>query len=253
MARLALSCSLVIAAACAGCGPDPPPNPEPAGYHVTGGFLRDLDGRALLLRGMNLAGEHKQAPYFSFHMLPDYQRVRDAWGMNAVRFLITWAAIEPEEGVYDEGYLDQLAERMRWAREAGLFVVLDMHQDVYGEGFVSGGGDGAPRWTCDASNYASFMPNPSPWFLNYLSPEVTGCYGHFWQTASLRAHYVEAWRRVAARLSGFDDVILGFDPINEPYWGSYPIVSFEEDVLAPFYNDVERAVRGERPGWIAFL
>src|SRR5262249_36149842 len=110
MSRLALSCSLVIAVACAGCGPDPPPNPAaPTRYYGGVGFLRVPDVRALLLRGMNLAGEHKQAPYFSFQMLPDYQRVRDAWGMNAVRFLITWAAVEPEEGVYDDAYLDKVA------------------------------------------------------------------------------------------------------------------------------------------------
>ena len=28
--------------------------------------------------------------------------------------------------------------------EHGVHVILDMHQDVYGEGF---GGNGAPRWT----------------------------------------------------------------------------------------------------------
>ena len=62
------------------------------------------------------------------------------WGMNAVRLLTTWAAVEPEQGVYDEAYLDALAERLDWAKDAGLHVVLDMHQDVYGEGF---GFDGA--------------------------------------------------------------------------------------------------------------
>jgi endoglycosylceramidase len=228
------------------------PLPE-RGFSVEGGFVRDPDGRALVLRGMNLSGEHKHAPYFDFQTLPDYQRLRMPWGMNAVRFLITWAAVEPQKGQYDDAYLDALATRMDWAREAGLFVVLDMHQDVYGEGFASGGGDGAPRWTCDEAAYASFVPNPSQWFLNYLTKEVTGCYDHFWQTDDLRAHYAEAWRRVAHRLSGYDDVVLGFDPMNEPYWGSYGINAFEGDVLSPFYEEVTAAVRKERPRWIAFL
>jgi endoglycosylceramidase len=202
---------------------------------------------------MNLSGAHKNAPYFSFHTLPDYQRVRDAWGMNAVRFLLTWAAIEPQKGVFDEAYLDALEIRMRWAREAGLLVVLDMHQDVYGEGFVSGGGDGAPRWTCDEDAYATFVPSPSQWYLNYLSPEVTGCYDQFWSSAELRAEFVEAWRRVARRLSSYDDVIVGFDPLNEPYWGSFSINAFESEILQPFYEDVVKAVRAERPAWVAFL
>jgi endoglycosylceramidase len=256
MLRTTLSCSLVIAAACTGCADapveKPTPIPAPSGYHVSSGFLRDPQGRALLLRGMNLGGQ-KVAPYLDFETLPDYQRVRDAWGMNVVRFIMPWAAVEPKEGVYDDAYLDEIAKRMDWARKAGIYVVLDMHQDVYGEGFASGGGDGAPLWSCDAASYKSFVPNPTKWFLNNLSPEVTGCWDHFWKTDSLRAHYVEAWRRVAKRLSGYDDVVLGFDPMNEPYWGSSSLFSFEADLLQPLYDDVVAAVRGERPAWIAFL
>ena len=253
-AVVGVGCSLV------GCGEEsgetngPTPEPDPA-YHVSGGFLRDLEGRALLLRGVNLAGEHKQAPYFGFHELADYQKVRAEWGMNAARFLITWAAVEPQKGVYDDAYLDELAKRMDWARQAGLYVVLDMHQDVYGEGFVNGGGDGAPKWTCDEANYKSFVPNPSQWFLNYLSKEVTGCYDHFWQSPDseeLQSHYAEAWRRVAVRLEDYDDVVLGFDPMNEPYWGSYAMTQFEADVLGPFYEKVVAVVRKEKPHWIAF-
>lgn len=220
---------------------------------VRGGFIRDDEGRALVLRGMNLAGAHKNPPYFSFHTVADFKRLRDEWGMNAIRFLITWAAVEPEQGVFDEAYLDAVAERMDWAREAGLHVVLDMHQDVYGEGFVLGGGDGAPRWTCDESNYASFKPDPNQWFFNYLTAEVTTCYDHFWNTPELRAEYIDAWRHVATRLEGYDDVILGFDPMNEPYWGSYSITFFEAAQLQPFYEELVPEVRAIRPGWIAFL
>jgi endoglycosylceramidase len=223
------------------------------GFHVENGFIRDPQGRALILRGMNLSGRHKYAPYFDFQEPPDYARIRDPWGMNMVRFLVTWAAIEPVEGVYDETYLDALERRMAWARDAGLFVVLDMHQDVYGEGFASGGGDGAPGWTCDNAAYESFKPSATQWFLNYLTPEVTGCYDHFWTSKDLRAHYIEAWRRVAHRLKGYEGTVLGFDPMNEPYWGSYGILQFEADRLQPFYEDVTAAIRAEQPGWIAFV
>ena len=254
LARCSVLVALGLSPGIAGCAGEEVLSPVPLpGFTVQKGFLRDRDGRALILRGMNLSGEHKQAPYFSFHTLPDYQRLRSPWGMNAVRFLITWAAVEPAKGQYDEAYLDALAERMDWAREAGLLVVLDMHQDVYGEGFANGGGDGAPRWTCDESAYESFVPNPSQWFLNYLTAEVTGCYDHFWQSAELRAHYIEAWRRVAARLDDYDDVIVGFDPMNEPYWGSYAMTGFEADVLSPFYEELGAALREVKPRWVAFL
>lgn len=222
-----------------------------APYRVQGGFLRDRDGRALILRGVNLGGGHKNPPYFSFHQAPDYARVRDDWGMNAIRFLVSWAAIEPKEGVYDDAYLDEVAKRIGWARDANLFVVLDMHQDVYGEGFVSGGGNGAPRWTCDAAHYARFVPT-TPWFLNDLDPEVIACYDGFWTREELRAHFTEAWRRLARRLSSFDNIV-GFDILNEPYWGSQSVLSFETDLLEPLYERVVAAVREEAPWWIAFI
>src|SRR5438874_1697397 len=105
-------------------------------------FLRDRAGRAVILRGLNVGAKH--SPWFDFQGPADFTRIRTAWGMNAVRLLVLWAAIEPEKGVYDSGYLDALAERVKWASDANLAVVLDMHQDVYGEGFAKGGGDGAP-------------------------------------------------------------------------------------------------------------
>ena len=169
-----------------GCGSDPTVDrakPAPAGWQVSGGFVRAPDGRRAILRGANLAGAHKNAPYFGFHQPADYARVRDDWGMNTIRFLILWAGIEPEKGTYDDAYLDGVVERIGWAKDAGLNVVLDMHQDVYGEGFS---GDGAPRWTCDEARYQAFKP-AAQWFLNYLDPNVAACIDGFYASDELQA------------------------------------------------------------------
>jgi hypothetical protein len=116
VARAALVAAAAAGALCAGCTGDAEVLDPADSYHVTGGFLRDPQGRALLLRGVNLSGEQKVAPYLDFHTLPDWQRVSDPWGMNAARFVMTWAAVEPSEGVFDESYLDEVALRMDWAR-----------------------------------------------------------------------------------------------------------------------------------------
>jgi endoglycosylceramidase len=238
---------LLLAALASACGGDPPA-PAPARWQVAGGFLRDPAGRAAILRGMNVSSVHKRAPYFDFHELPDYQRIRAAWGMGSVRFLVEWAAVEPARGEYDDAYLDEVARRVAWAEEAGLLVVLDMHQDLYGEGF---GGDGAPRWSCDEAHYAAFEPT-EPWFLNYQNEHVIACFDALWASTELRDHYAEAWRRVAARLHG-SPALIGFDPMNEPHWGSASVWDFEEQELRPFYEAAVIAVRGEAPDWIAFL
>ena len=220
----------------------------PAHWHVARGFIRDAHGRAVIMRGINLSSRHKYAPYFSFHAQADYTRVRSSWGMNAIRYLVSWAAVEPARGVHDNSYLHELARRMDYAREAGLLVVVDFHQDVYGEGF---NGNGAPRWTCDEAKYKAHKPM-SPWFLNYSSPPVMACFDQFYTSKELQQHYAEAWRRVARRLQGYHNIV-GFEVINEPHWGSHDIYSFGAKRLQPMYDRVVKAVRSEAPGWVAFL
>ncbi|HEX8794567.1 MAG TPA: cellulase family glycosylhydrolase [Polyangiaceae bacterium] len=244
MRRLALTLLIATAIACDGSG-------NAHTWSVRAGFIRDAQGRAVVLRGANVSGKQKQAPWFDFHGPADFGRMRNEWGMNGVRFVMQWAALEPQNGTYDDAYLDAVAERIGWMRDADLQVVLDMHQDVYGIGFAEGGGDGAPLWTCDASNYASFYPT-TPWAIEDLEKGVTSCFDGFWNGADLQAHFIEAWRRVAARLAGYDNIV-GFDVYNEPYWGSHPIEEFEPDLLGPFYEKVVPAVRSEAPGWVAFI
>jgi endoglycosylceramidase len=242
---------LALVAACSDDGTVVPQAAAPSTWSVQAGFLRDAQGRAVVLRGANVSGKDKAPPWFDFHGPADFARMRTDWGMNAVRFVMQWAAIEPEQGVYDASYLDAVAERVGWAQDANLYVVLDMHQDVYGMGFELGGGDGAPLWSCPASNYAGFMPT-SPWALEDLEAGVTACYDGLWHDATTQAHFGEAWRRVAARLAGFDNVV-GFDITNEPYWGSHPLQYFEPDLLGPFYEKMVPIVRSAAPGWVAFL
>jgi endoglycosylceramidase len=222
--------------ALAGCGDN---LPQPAD-----GFVHDAEGRALILRGVNLAGAHKNAPYTDVFGPADYTRLHDDWGLTAVRFLITWSAVEPMPGQFDDAYLDWVAERAGWANDAGLYVVLDMHQDVFGEGF---GFDGAPAWACDATHYAGFTPM-QPWGINYADSHVMACFDQLWSDPS---ELVAAWRHVAEHLAGAP-AIIGFDPINEPSWGSYGIATFERDRLQPFYESAIAEVRKAAPKWLAF-
>ncbi|MCW5802347.1 MAG: cellulase family glycosylhydrolase [Deltaproteobacteria bacterium] len=240
--RAALPWLLVFAA----CGDNVRAPAEPR-WHVRDGFLRAPDGRAAILRGVNLSGAHKYAPYLDDKQPADYARVRDAWGMNAVRFLMTWAAVEPEPGRYDDAYLDAVAERLGWAHAAGLAVVLDMHQDIFGEGF---GFDGAPRWACDEARYAAFVPK-EPWYLSATDPNVMACVDELYMLPERRNRFIAAWRHVAERLAGAPAVV-GFDPLNEPNWGTYPLFQFETDILAPFYGDIVATVREVAPAWVAF-
>jgi endoglycosylceramidase len=231
--------ALVMLAACT-------TTPAPPGWRVADGFLRAPDGRAAILRGVNLSGFQKTAPYLDDKSFADYARIHDAWGFDAIRFVMTWAAIEPTQGHYDDVYLQQVADRMEWARAAGLVAILDMHEDIYGEGF---GYDGAPAWACDASNYAAFV-NLQPWYINTLDAPVEACVDAFYTTET-RARFIAAWQHVAEKLAG-SPAVIGIDPLNEPSWGTYSVYNFERDRLVPLYADVADAVRRIAPSWIIF-
>jgi endoglycosylceramidase len=226
-----------------GCSSDPTPR-----WHVADGHLRAPDGRAAILRGVNLSNAHKTPPYLDPAPIEEWVRLRRDFGFNAVRFVMTWAAIEPERGRYDDAYLDGVLERLGWAETAGLHVVLDMHQDVYGEGF---GFDGAPRWTCDEANYQAFV-RTEPWFVNNFDPHVIACVDHFYDDPDVRARFIAAWAHAAARLRGARAVV-GFDVLNEPMWGSYSSFDYERDKLMPLYREVVAEVRRHAPDWVAFL
>ncbi len=244
IARSSAAALVVSLGLASGCGDNEPP-PCGDGYHVCDGQIRDPEGRALVLRGVNLAGAHKHAPYTDDFTPAHYAQLH-TWGFRTLRFLISWAAIEPAPGTYDDAYLDWVAARMQWAHDAGLVVILDMHQDVYGEGFGFGG---APRWTCDAAHYAAFVPR-EPWLLNYADSNVLACFDHLWTDDELQGSFARMWSHVAARLAT-EPAIIGFDPINEPHWGTHPVAAFERERLQPFYDRVIGEVRAHVP-WIVF-
>ncbi len=128
---------------------------------TAGRVIVDKSGRGVFLRGVNISQSPKRSPYENWQPLSDFQKLRD-WGFNVIRLLVIWAAIEPEKGKIDLDYLGKLSHWIELADQVGLYVILDMHQDIFGDGFC---GDGAPRWASDESLYASFEPR-SPWYMN---------------------------------------------------------------------------------------
>jgi hypothetical protein len=141
-----------------------------------GPWFKDEHGRILLLRGVNLGGSSKVpfkpdgATYrregffhhrdISFIGRPfpleqaekHFTRLR-SWGLTFLRFLITWEAIEHAgPGIYDEAYLDYVAQVVEKAGGYGFTLFIDLHQDVWSR---FSGGDGAPAWTFEAAG--------SPW------------------------------------------------------------------------------------------
>ncbi len=245
---------LVLGSGCVGTTDPPLPFDDdddtveqPVGWHTDGPRIRDPQGRHRILHGINISNDVKRPPYDSWAQEEDYARLQD-WGFSAIRLLTGWAALMPAEGVIDEEYLDRYEARVDLAEQHGLAVIVDMHQDVFGEGF---GGNGGPLWACDQALYDSFEPQ-TPWYMGYFEPEVQECYDRFWSDEALQDRFIEAFVAVAERVAEREHVV-GFDLYNEPSQGTTPQDEFHADVLQPFYERVMDALADVAPGKLFFV
>lgn len=52
-----------------------------------------------------------------------------------------WEAVERTEGVYDDVYLDKVEEMINKLGDAGIYTLIDAHQDVFARSIC---GEGVP-------------------------------------------------------------------------------------------------------------
>ena len=216
-------------------------------------YITDDQGRALILHGLNVSGSSKYYPdRVGWTGKDDILRMNRDWGFNFARMLVLWDGLEPEKGVFDEAYLDRIAERLDWYQEAGIRVVLDMHQDLYSIKF---GGDGAPLWAIEDNGWPFEIQDP--WALNYIDPAVMAALGNFWdytnpKYAYLQEHYTMAVMKLVERFKDHP-AVLGYDLMNEPFSGYHRPLLFEPQVLKPFYERLTAAIRTvDNDNWVFF-
>jgi endoglycosylceramidase len=222
MNRLVMTVLFVIPAIVQVYAQDLPENINKAPLTVRDGILQDASGRQVFLWGMNMGEKSSSRGHKSWHGPEDFHNLR-RWGMNAVRFLIFWSGVEPEPGQYDEEYLLSVDERIAWARDAGLYVILDMHQDLWSEAIP--GGNGAPAWATLDEGQPHFTVGDIWSTAYYVSPMVHRVFDNFWANKpgpdgiGIQDHFARAWRHVAEHYAN-SPTVIGFDLMNEPFPGS---------------------------------
>ena len=129
---------------------------------------------------------------------------------------------DPYDAQAVQAYLARSDQIVALLSQAGIRVVIDMHQDAWGSAFFYGlgptpwNGEGAPPWaTC--TNHVAFTP-PTGWGSAYLARAVRMAIHHFWLNdvrGDLQGQYARVWQAVASHYSNSPDVI-GYDVYNEP-------------------------------------
>ena len=145
----------------------------------------------MIFRGVNLAANAKFPPFIPFEE-PKWWDLLVSWGFNMVRLTLYWEAIEPEPEVYDQTYLSKVGKMVEQASKRGIYVLLDMHQDLYSRwlhGDVSG--DGAPYWALHPdvdpkNNVALKGYDAGEWGTAYTkSEDVRRCFTNFFESEEL--------------------------------------------------------------------
>jgi endoglycosylceramidase len=242
-------------------------------------FFRDHLGRIVLLRGVNIAGTSKVPPFLPLPKFGDRDASPTAYaknpvtyafgehtdlseldvlpqlGVNVIRLLFNWEAFEPVEGQQNGQYLAMLQSiaDAAWAR--GIFTIIDFHQDVFLRFVAAGCGDGFPGWAIPVTVKRVAAANNEScrlwWSIGNIPPNADADWKHcfvalYEDTAGLQRKYLSVLTTVATRFSGRSGII-GYDPINEPYWGS------NEAELKALYPKVASTIRSADASAILFL
>ena len=213
--------SVVLISSCVGDGPLKRGSDKlsSAFVSVDGTLFRDQHQRELILNGMNLIIKDPGKEYVCGIGQDEFKKIRD-WGFNAIRLGIIWDGLEPEPGKYSESMFQCLDNCIKWPRENGLYVILDMHQDLYSVSFS----DGAPEWATITDDQPH--QTGAVWSDAYLiSPAVQTAFDNFWNNTpatdgvGIQDHYAQLWKYIAGRYAN-EPAVIGYDLMNEPFIGS---------------------------------
>jgi endoglycosylceramidase len=227
-------------------------------------FFIDQDDRQVLLHGVNVV--YKVTPYIpstgdwdTEDSLDDHDiELLKQWGFNFVRLGVMWEAVEREEGVYDEEYLNKVEAMINKLGDAGIYTLVDAHQDVFSRQIC---GEGVPTFWAEKAigkHPVCFNNILDPILSPLLShfglctdindmgysydedglPTIPDCqsrdfYTYYMTKESMEAFhsllvtnahgvqdaFVNFWDRVTERFAG-NNYVVGYDPLNEPFPGN---------------------------------
>jgi len=186
---------------------------------VEGTKFIDSYGRQVLFNGVNYVNKDPGQNYMYADSLLPFAELKK-WGFNCIRLGVIWDGVEPTPGKYNESHLDKLEKQVNSATQNGLYVMLDMHQDLYSVQYS----DGAPKWATltDGKPHATgFL-----WSDAYFASEaIQTAFDNFWANkpasdgVGIQDHYAKMWQHIAKRFAA-NTTIIGYDIMNEPFNGT---------------------------------
>lgn len=182
-----------------------------------------------------------------------------AMGFNSIRLPISWSLLQPKgPSNFNDAYVARIAQVVGWAKAAGMYVIIDMHQNAYsryvgrsdplplpdGQHADLWYNSGAPAW----ATITDGLPSETFAGQRELNPAVLEAETNFWYNRDgIQNDYITAVS-VLARHFDHDSTVVGYSLFNEPMPGWNVPPGFEDLLLFPFYRRVIDAITGARDG-----
>ncbi|HZR36789.1 MAG TPA: cellulase family glycosylhydrolase [Nevskia sp.] len=253
----------------------------------------DANGRSVLLRGINVVGIRDDYVDSATPLVPQYPvdpaafagacpqpgpgytqlavcapdaaQLR-SFGYDSVRLPVSWSLLEPQPGAIDAQYIERIAQIVGWFRQAGLYTVIDLHQDAWSKyvftapgevcppPFTSVSGaheaDGAPQWASNHLTPACMVDG-----IRELDLAVEEDFSRFWLNApgpdgvGLQDHFSAVVLALARRFHD-EPAVAGYELFNEPLPGLAAVPEVVDlGATFPFYAKVIGAVTSGVPGF----
>ena len=92
-----------------------------------------------------------------YHRYEEDIKLMAGAGLNAYRFSIEWARIEPEEGKFDETEVEHYRKVIRCCKENGIEPIVTLHHFTSPKWLISKGGWEAETTPADFARYARYI------------------------------------------------------------------------------------------------
>ncbi|MCM1115272.1 MAG: cellulase family glycosylhydrolase [Clostridium sp.] len=178
--------------------------------------IRDEKGRERIFKGVNVCvkADKVNTDTMEKHFLSEKVFTdMAACGINIIRLGTTWASIEPKQGEYNGKLIALYKKFVNKCLQHGIYVLLDMHQDLFSSYFHD---DGVPKWAID-KNIKSKKPF-AIWAEGYFYMDsVAQAFNDFWNNKNhIQNSFIKAWQYYAMQFQDCDNII-GLDYLNEPF------------------------------------
>lgn len=213
-----------------------------------------------------------------------------SWGFNFIRLGVMWPGVEPAPQQYNLTYLAEANKLINKLGAAGIYTLVDAHQDVFARRFC---GEGVPAFyatnvssSCDYNFISRLLKhagvcktmddfnlvfdadgNPTidsctkNYFTGYYkTAEVIDAFAHLYDNVNqIRDRFFDFWT-VTSKFFADNQYVLGYDPLNEPivanFWKDPTLFipgRFERYVLQDLYKDYAAVIRKNTQEQIIFF